>query len=238
MNKANKYATSNLRMLEYVARKLGVLNDEVVYLGGCTTALFITDPLALDVRPTLDVDCIIDVISRGEYQKFEKKLRAQGFQHSLNDNIICRWCLDDIVLDVMPTDEKILGWGNPWYKEAVENAVTYSIDHGISIRLVTVPYFLATKIEAFKSRGNNDFLGSHDFEDIITVIAGREETEKEVATASPTLRLYLQSIFSELLKNEECIHALPGHLNDGPVTMQRVKIVMERIKKIAIGPET
>ncbi len=40
-------ATANLRMLEFVARKLGPLNDEVVYLGGCSTALFITDSLLL-----------------------------------------------------------------------------------------------------------------------------------------------------------------------------------------------
>ena len=40
MNNKHQRATSNLRMLEIVARKLGSLNDEVVYLGGCTTALF------------------------------------------------------------------------------------------------------------------------------------------------------------------------------------------------------
>jgi len=50
-------------MLEFVARKLGNLNDEVIYLGGCSTALIITDPLSLDVRPTKDVDCIVDIVS-------------------------------------------------------------------------------------------------------------------------------------------------------------------------------
>jgi len=64
MNKRYMRATSNLAMLELVERKLGKLNDEVVYLGGCTTALFITDPLSLDVRSTLDMDCIIEVVSR------------------------------------------------------------------------------------------------------------------------------------------------------------------------------
>lgn len=50
MPQRNQRATSNLRMLEFVARKLGELNDEVVYLGGCTTALFINDPLSLIER--------------------------------------------------------------------------------------------------------------------------------------------------------------------------------------------
>ena len=55
VNSRRMRATANLRMLEFVARKLGKLNDEVIYLGGCSTALFVTDPLSLDVRPTKDV---------------------------------------------------------------------------------------------------------------------------------------------------------------------------------------
>jgi len=67
MSRPHLQATSNLAMLEYVARKLENLNNEVVYLGGCATTLFINDPLSLDVRPTLDVDCIIDVATLSAY---------------------------------------------------------------------------------------------------------------------------------------------------------------------------
>lgn len=74
LNNKGERTTANLRMLEFVARKLGVLNDEVVYLGGCSTALFITDSLLLDVRPTKDVDCIVDIVSKSEYYKFAKKI--------------------------------------------------------------------------------------------------------------------------------------------------------------------
>ncbi|HAU0771298.1 TPA: hypothetical protein JBH48_04125 [Legionella pneumophila] len=221
-------------MLEIVARKLGNLNDEIVYLGGCTTALFITDPLSLDVRSTLDVDCIIDVISLVQYQKFEKQLKEKGFYRSMNDDVICRWHFDDIILDVMPTDEKILGWGNYWYKEAMNHAISHQITEDLCIKSVTAPYFLATKIEAFKSRGNNDFLGSHDFEDIITVIAGCVEIGKEVQASNDNLKKHLQSVFCELLENDQFIQSLPGHVSDGPVTMQRVQTVIERIKKITV----
>lgn len=54
INKSNR-AVANLAMLEFVARKLGNLKDECVFLGGCSTALFITDPVSSDVRPTDDV---------------------------------------------------------------------------------------------------------------------------------------------------------------------------------------
>jgi len=215
-----------------VARKLGKLNDEIVYLGGCTTALFINDPLSLDVRPTLDVDCIIDVISLRRYHKFENELSKIGFKQSMEDDVICRWRCDDIILDVMPTDEKILGFSNSWYKEAIQNAVTHQIAKDIFIKSITAPYFLAIKIEAFKTRGNNDFFGSHDLEDIITVIAGRVNITDEITLSSKELREHLKQIFEKMLKDNQFELALPGHVSDGPVTMQRVQIVKDRIKKI------
>lgn len=225
---------SNLKMLELVATKLAELNDEVVYLGGCATALLITDPLTLDIRPTLDVDCIIDVISLGQYHKFEKKLIQKGFKKSLEDDVICRWHNDEIILDVMPTNEKILGFGNPWYKEALDNAVSHQFSDNLIIKSIMAPYFIATKIEAFRTRGKNDLLGSHDFEDIISVIAGRAEVTDEMTLTSNKLKLHLKQFFEEVLKNEQFERVLPGHLSDGPsaITMQRVQIVKSRIRKI------
>ena len=98
-----------------------------------------------------------------QYHKFEEKLRKKGFKNASHDNVICRWICDEIILDIMPTDEKIFGFGNRWYKEALQNAVTHEIGSGIQIKSITAPYFIATKIEAFKTRGNNDLLVSHDF---------------------------------------------------------------------------
>jgi len=234
MNNKHKYATSNLRMLETVARRLGTLNNKVVYLGGCAAALFISDSLSLDVRSTWDVDCIIDVISLGQYYQFESELKKRGFSQSIENAVTCRWRHDDIILDVMPADEKILGWGNHWFKEAIKHAIIHQIANDLNIKSVTAPYFLATKLEAFKARGNNDFLGSHDFEDIITVIAGRVEIADEVAATSDELKLHLRSVFSDMLMNDQFVQSLPGHVSDGPVTMQRVQTVIERIKKISI----
>lgn len=231
-NSKHKRATANLKMLEFVARKLGMLNDEVVYLGGCSTALFISDPLLLDVRPTKDVDCIVDIVSKSEYYKFAKKLERQGFKQSINESVICRWRYDDVILDVMPTDEEILTFGNRWYKEAITNPMTHQLADDLIIKSVTAPYLLATKIEAFNARGNRDFLASHDFEDIITVISGRMEIAEEVSLENEKLKRHLKNFFDEVMQDDEFITALPGHINEGPATEQRLKIVIDRIKKI------
>jgi hypothetical protein len=132
------------------------------------------------------------------------------------------------------TNEKILGFGNRWYREALKYPLTHQFADDLTIKSITAPYFLATKLEAFKTRGNNDFLGSHDFEDIITLIAGRVEIANEVKLASNELRQHLQMSFAEMMKNDQFELALPGHVSDGPatVTMQRVQKVKDRIKKI------
>jgi hypothetical protein len=101
----NNVKLANLRMLEFVATKLGDIRNDVVFLGGCTTGLFISDPLVPDVRYTLDVDCIVDVISLNQYHQLEKKLTQRGFKKSISEDVICRWFYDEVILDLMPTDE-------------------------------------------------------------------------------------------------------------------------------------
>ena len=226
-------ATSNLRMLEFVASKLGQLKDSLVFLGGCATTLLITDTAVPDVRYTLDVDCIVDVISLSQYHRLERQLQKLGFNKSLQDDIICRWHYEDVILDVMPTDEKILGFGNCWYKEAIHHAMVHRLSEDLTIHSVTAPYFLATKLEAFKGRGKGDFLGSHDFEDIVTVIDGRMEIEQEIATADDSLKRYLSENFSTMLQLPTFQAALPGHLSYGPMTKNRAELVWKRIQRLA-----
>lgn len=227
-------ASSNLAMLEFAVSKLGELTGDLVFLGGCTTALFITDSEAVDVRATFDVDCIVDVISLGQYHKIEKKLRALGFKQTMEGDLVCRWFFDDLVLDVMPTDEKVLGFGNRWYSAAIEKPVVHILKNG-SIKTVAPPYFLATKLEAFLTRGENDLLTSHDYEDIISVIDGRPEIVNEIKNADSNLKVYLARIFSEITDRDQFISTLPGHLNYGPLTEKRMQVVLSRIQQIALG---
>lgn len=203
-----------------------------MYLGGCATALYINDPFALDVRATVDVDCIIDVVSLIEYHQFESQLIEKGFKKSIEDDVICRFHCDEIILDVMPTDQKILGFGNPWYKEALLYAVNHTIADDLIIKSISAPYFLATKFEAFKTRGNSDVLGSHDYEDIISVIAGRVNLVEEVRDASSGLKNKIKEEFKQLLQNDQFERTLPGYVNDGPATMRNVKVVIDRINQI------
>ena len=71
-------ADPNRALFESVVRLLAPVLDELVFVGGCTTGLFITDPAAGGIRPTRDVDAIVDVTSYAKYTALAERLRALG----------------------------------------------------------------------------------------------------------------------------------------------------------------
>jgi hypothetical protein len=219
-------------MLE-AASRLGELCDEMVFIGGCATGILITDQAAPEVRPTVDVDVIVEAVSRGEYYRIEKALQSKGFNQIMQDDSpICKWYADGVELDVMPTDPAILGFGNRWYGPALENAKNIILQDGLEVNMITAPYFLGTKMEAFLGRGNGDYYASHDLEDMIAVINGRPELIDEIENESDELKVYLSEKFNNLLQNESFIEALPGHLPPDPAGQGRLGVILERIQHI------
>ena len=99
----------NLTLLEAAVRLLQPLLDELVFAGGCATGLLITDPVAGGIRPTKDVDAITDVASYAEYATLSERLRALGLREDHREGApTCRWRYQELIVDVMPTDERIL----------------------------------------------------------------------------------------------------------------------------------
>ena len=164
----------NRRILEETVRHLGPLADDMVFLGGCATTLLITDPAAASVRVTYDVDVLTEVASYLQYHALGDKLRSQGFREDPGDEqtaVICRWRHGPLVLDVMPTDEQVLSFGNRWYASAARAAMPFQLTSDCTIRLISPAYFLATKLEA---------------------IDGRPPLLTDVAAADPALRVFFK----------------------------------------------
>lgn len=225
---------SNILLVIHVANRLGPLRKQLVFVGGSIVELLLDKDYPLAPRVTKDVDTIVEVYGRGPFAKIEEILRNQGFKNDVMSNVICRWEIDGIVLDVMPTDSSVLGFSNIWYESAVKQATQHFLSPDLDILLITSPYFLATKIEAFESRGNGDFYGSHDLEDVITLLDGREVLFDEISASESDLKSYLVKKFKEYQKNTYFINALPGHLSPYQTgTDERVERLEKIISKIA-----
>lgn len=219
-----------------IAKALGTLNDEVVYLGGAVVPLLVTAPAAAAARPTDAVDVIVEATTRHEYDELEDELRKRGFRHDTSEGApICRWLLGPVRVDVMPTAPTILGFSNRWSSYALRTATLHSLDDDLAIRLISPVAFLATKIEAFRSphrRFGGDFRASHDLEDILALLDGRPEVDREIAEAEAKVRHYLRDAFEAFLNEPRFLDALPGHLDPGPTNEMRSHLLLKRLASI------
>lgn len=224
----------NLAILILAVDRLGDLSDKMVFLGGCATGLLISDPASPPIRVTKDVDAIVQVYSRSEYYKLSDQLKGKGFKEDHSDGApLCRWVVNDVILDVMPTDEKILGFSNHWYESAINNPYKIMLPNGRQINLVSPAYFLITKLEAFDGRGKGDFLLSHDIEDIVAVLDGRPELLDEIQSSDEELVKVLSIRFKELGDNRHFVDAIYGHMPTDEASQSRVALILKLIKKIS-----
>jgi Nucleotidyl transferase AbiEii toxin, Type IV TA system len=218
----------NVEMLELAARHLGNLLDEVVFVGGATVELWITDEAAPEFRPTDDIDVIAEITTMRDYHRFEKRVRKAGLEHDQQSGVICRFKHpgSGLVLDVMPTEASILGFRNRWQAEAFPHAVELELPSGQPIRAIPPAYLLATKLEAFRTRGESDFYGSRDFGDVVALVDGREELPEEVAAAPNPVRAYVAAQLDELSRYSAFSNGLEGALPSGPEAQARVELVL------------
>jgi len=223
----------NRGLLEKVVKLLEPLLGELVFAGGCATGLLISDTASGEIRVTKDVDTICEVASYGEYVTLSARLRALGFTEDQSENApTCRWRHEDLILDVMPTDEGVLGFTNSWFAPAIASAADVEIA-GLRVRVITSPYFLATKLEAFQGRGNNDYRGSHDLEDVIAVVDGRPEIVDEVRAADASVRGYIASEMRRLLDTRQFLEAIPGFLRPDAASQERQPLLQRRLNALA-----
>ncbi len=138
--------------------------------------------------------------------------------------------LDTLIVDFMPQDEQVLGFTNRWYALALETAQSYRLTSELTIPLVTPALFVATKLEAYRGRGRNDPLASHDLEDLINLFDGRADIVEQIAAADAEVRRFIAIEIAALLQNRDFSNAVSGNLRDS----DREDIVVDRLESVAV----
>ena len=221
---------TNLLRIKAVAEVLKTLDESFVFVGGATVALY-GGTAAPEARPTDDVDVVIELASYSGYAELEERLRVIGFSNDVSSKVICRYTYQGIIVDIMPTNPEIIGFSNIWYPQGFKEAKSVTIENGTEIQIFTIPYFLASKWEAFKSRGALDFRGSSDFEDIVYVLENAENIEEELINSPPQVKSYLKQEFGEWLDGYEFEEGLYCHVERGS-SSDRVPDIIAMLRKI------
>lgn len=221
----------NLGAMRAVAERLDRVGLPYAFVGGSVVNLLLDHPDLTPARPTDDVDVIIDLLSGARYSEIEARLRAVGFSHDMRQGAPkCRWILAGVTIDIMPTDGTGLGLNTAWFAEALSTATVQTVAHS-DFRVVSPVAFLATKYTAFLDRGANDYYGSHDLEDFMTVVDGRTGIVMEVDRAPSGLRGFVIASIRQLLDDPRCHDALAGYLP--PEEEDRVRMLRHKLAGIA-----
>lgn len=221
--------------LDLAAELLGELVEEVVFLGGATIGVWITDPAAPPVRVTKDVDAIVEA-TYVQLGNLTARLRVRGFRS--DPAVICRYVHGaGLVLDVMPVNEAVLGFSNRWYPQAMAHAEWVELPSGRRIRVAAPIWLMATKVEAYLGRGGNDPLSSPDVEDLVRLVDGRLRLPDEAADAPEELRGFLATTLSDLAAREDfseivegCLPMEPGSSARAAIVVHRWKLMVERLR--------
>jgi predicted nucleotidyltransferase len=226
----------NIELLEIAADALGELLDDVMFVGGATIELWVTRPGAVEVRPTEDVDVVVEVTTRSAFHEFEAKLRQRRFSEDRDSKMICRWRHTEsrLILDAMPARAEILGFDNRWRAAALPHAVERTLPSGAAIRAAPPPYLVAMKLEAFRGRGRGDFIGSRDFEDISVLLDRRAELVDELTAASDDVRGYVAAEARQLLDEPRLLDGFAAALPPDAASQRRAgDVILPALRSIA-----
>lgn len=210
-----------------VALALGNLNKEVVYVGGAMVSLYIDDTAAEDVRPTKDLDLTFQVATFAELEELREQLIEKGFTQNAKDTVNCRFRYEDLKVDVMST--KSVGWApsNLWFAQGFKKAITKTLDE-VTIKVLPLPYFLATKMEAFFDRGVMDVYASHDLEDIVYLFNYTTDIDEQILAAEKEIKDFLMEKLKIFTNDNTILTAIRGSLYYDQAD-ERMEIIQERI---------
>lgn len=171
--------------------------------------------------------------TRKRHAELEEELRLKKFANDSSIGApICRWIFRGIKVDIMPTDEEVLGFSNKWYSAGFQNKVTKELPDGTPSFVLAPQYYLATKFEAHKSRGGSDLRQSHDFEDIIYIIDNSSEIVDIIKESKPDVKEYLKLEAKRLIENSGINEGVECALPYGSDS-DRVELILDRLLEIS-----
>jgi predicted nucleotidyltransferase len=216
--------------IEKIAKALGELNKDVAFVGGSVVGIYANDLAADDVRPTKDIDITLQIASLSKLEILREELTNKGFKQQMDEDVICRFVYDDILVDVMATHA--IGWApaNQWFAPGFKHLISVEMGH-TTIRLLSLPYFLATKFDAHADRGASDPRTSKDFEDITYLLDYVSDLEKQILAAPNDVKAYLIEQFKAILEDDAKQEAILAQL---PYSIQteRFAIIMDKLRVI------
>lgn len=219
----------NIATVAEIAEALKDIKEQIVFVGGAVVSLYTDDPASDEIRPTKDIDLTLNVLNMGHWENLQEQLTNIGFYPDPYGQSISSYKYKNIPVDIMSTDDGPLGPSNRWYREGFKNLWT-GLAQEQEIQILSAPCYLATKFEAFNSRGK-DYRTSHDIEDIIYILDNRSGIVQEILDAQENILHFIKEQFAQIIKKKLLDEILLAHIH--PLMQEeRMELVKEKLEQI------
>jgi hypothetical protein len=219
----------NIAVVAEIAKALQEVKNQMVFVGGAVISLYTDDPAADEIRPTGDIDMTVKIMNYSSWVTLQERLSELNIHPDPYGHAICSYKYNDIPVDIMPSEDGPIGPTNKWYKLGFDDLkLVKALDE--EIQILPAPCFLATKFEAYKSRGT-DYRTSHDIEDIIYIIDNRIHIVDEISVSKIEIIQFLQEEINKIIDCGLLDEVLSAHIH--PLIIDtRQTIVEDKIRKI------
>lgn len=199
----------NLSQIIRVAEGLGSQASHIVFTGAGTLELYLDDPAAPEVHPASSVSGIFRGQTLLEFYAFTRELGSLGFVRlDPADSLPVNWAYGQVPVRLYPSHPEPAGFRNRWFEEGVFHARSCQLSEQLRIRILTSPYFMAAKMEAFQQRGGGHFRSSPDFEDIVFLLAYCTRIRQEIEASFYSVRDYIRSQMQRYLQHPALVEGI------------------------------
>ena len=211
--------------IEKVVTGLGDLGDSMVFVGGSIVSFYADDPGAGEARPTEDIDMTLSSTGSYSWDLIQEELIELGFNPNPGRSI-CSYTFEGIEVDIMPSTAGSPGPVNSWYEPGFDTKVFVRVGN-VSISLLSAPYFLASKFEAFQDRGADPRL-SDDLEDIVYVLDNRINLVDEITKTDDEVKNFIVESLRNFQNHPNWEEIISAHLE----TEERFPMIAKKIEQI------
>jgi hypothetical protein len=216
-----------LILFKNTVRRMQPLLGELVFAGGCATAVFCSDPDFERAHPAQWLDVISNHKGEVGYINLAVKLKEIGLREELGS--AGRWKLGTLGVNVWNTESGLSAVPSRFTRDAFATPKIMAIIPEAKVRMAHPALMLAFRLEQIAQLSGDALLRSDAMNDASALLASRGELHFDLKLAATPIKVFVQKTLATLKPKSDFNQALRHYLGDHEA---RVAKAMQQINDL------